>query len=104
LAEVDELTARMGEAEREEAGLVAELLSERARVGLAALYGDEAVIGRVVRAEGHLTRELERCLGLLARLRDGRRVREAADLPGSGAPPARGPAGVGGGPRVEFVL
>jgi hypothetical protein len=101
LAETGDLTGRAGEAEKEEARLAAGLLADRVRAGLGAVYGDDAAVGRVARAEAHLTRELERCLGLLSRLQADRRAREVAAVPG-----LLGVAGTEGiGPhRVGFVL
>ena len=59
----------------EEARLVAELLREREAVAAARVYADDALVQRVARAEGHLSRELDRALALLAARRADRRGR-----------------------------
>ncbi|MBP3956858.1 hypothetical protein J8F10_16420 [Gemmata sp. G18] len=74
-----ELAERIANAERraderkqEELKLIAEVNEERATSIAAQLYVDEALIQRVARAESHLARELDRTLGMLAKLQGQR--------------------------------
>jgi hypothetical protein len=70
--EIDECERRIQEQADEEARLVAELLREREAEAAALLCADAGGIERVARAESHLSRELDRTLMVLARLRLGR--------------------------------
>jgi hypothetical protein len=55
--------------ETEETELVEALLAERSVAAARALYADDAVVQRVTRVEGHLSRELDRALAALERVR-----------------------------------
>jgi hypothetical protein len=72
-AGVEATTAKIALIETEEAGLVADLQTARARAAAAALFADDGRVERADRAEAHLSRELDRALGQLARLRALRR-------------------------------
>src|SRR5262245_17272794 len=63
---VNEYERITAENRREEARLAAELLCERETAVAARLYADEGLVKRVARAEAHLSRELNKALGLLA--------------------------------------
>jgi hypothetical protein len=68
----DELGCSVAERQAEEAQLAAELLANRERATAVRAYADDGLVQRVARAEGHLSRELDRVLALLARCRAGR--------------------------------
>jgi hypothetical protein len=75
-----ELKRGVDERRAEETELAAELLATRERAAAARVYADDALVQRVARAEGHLSRELDRTLALLARLAAGR---ECGQAPGA---------------------
>lgn len=81
LAEIEDREHRITEQRAEEATLAAELLRDREAAAAARLYADGGVIERVVRAESHLSRELDRTLALLGRLRMGRNAQCPCDAP-----------------------
>ncbi|MDB5314024.1 MAG: hypothetical protein JWO38_8226 [Gemmataceae bacterium] len=89
-AERDALTARVAAREADEWALTDRLLGERIRAAAAGLFGDDGVLQRVAKAEGHLGRELERALTLLERLQAARRERP-------------GPVGDGAGPGLRII-
>ena len=55
--------------ENEERAMAARLQGERERAAARAVFADDAVVMRVARVEGHLSRELDRALTAFARVR-----------------------------------
>jgi hypothetical protein len=83
-AEVANVEEAIVTRERAEVALVGEMRVARGRAAAAMLLADDKVIDRVVRAEGHLQRQLERTVALLEQVQGRRRAGEVAD----GAGPA----------------
>jgi hypothetical protein len=79
-AEVEAAAENVRRREVEEAALVETLLAERCAAAARAVYADEGVIQRVARAESHLSRELDRALAALERVRAARAKRETSPV------------------------
>jgi hypothetical protein len=77
-AEVANVEEAIADRERAEVALVGEMRVARVRAAAAGLLADDKVIDRVVRAEGHLQRQLERTVAVLEQLQERRRVEGGA--------------------------
>jgi hypothetical protein len=78
-ADADSAERRLADLCAEETALSSRLAAERERLAAQAPYANEAMILRIARAEGSLSRELERALAMLDRLRTLRADEEQSD-------------------------
>jgi hypothetical protein len=84
-AEVRDAEQAVAAREHAEGALVGEMRAARARVAAIGLIADDKVVDRVIRAEAHLNRQLERAVALLERVQERRRNNEAAAAESAGA-------------------
>jgi hypothetical protein len=80
-AEVTNADEVIASRERAEWELVDEMRAARVRTTAAGLLADDKVVDRVIRAEAHFQRQLDRALGLLDKMQERRRDSGAAGAP-----------------------